>query len=131
MESNIAALKKDNEAKEQTILSLTREKVFSSAGLDIADKRTQYFIKGYEGELDAEAVRMEAEAAGFLSQERNISSDHQQMHDFGAEERMAAAGEGGDPYTPTDLDQQMLKAKSQEELKAIWENAGHLWGAAT
>jgi ribosomal protein L12E/L44/L45/RPP1/RPP2 len=46
---------------------LKRDRAFRQAGLDPDDKRVGYFVKGYEGDLTAEAIRKEAEEAGFLA----------------------------------------------------------------
>ena len=43
-----------------------RRDVFRSAGLDLEDRQVSYFVKAYDGEMDAEVIRAEAEAAGFL-----------------------------------------------------------------
>ena len=59
---------KDAEARasaaEERASSYERQDTFRSAGIDLNDPRAKYFVKGYEGELDAEAIRIEAEAAG-------------------------------------------------------------------
>lgn len=43
-----------------------RELAFYKAGLSPDDPKTSYFIKGYEGDLDAEKIRSAAAEAGFL-----------------------------------------------------------------
>ena len=43
-----------------------RRDVFRSAGLDLEDRQVSYFVKAYDGEMDAEVIRAEAEAAGSL-----------------------------------------------------------------
>lgn len=47
--------------------SLKRELAFAKAGLPMNDPKMSYFIKGYDGDLDASAIRDAAEEAGFLS----------------------------------------------------------------
>ena len=52
---------------ESRISGYERRDTFRSAGLDPDDARVKYFVKGYDGELDPSAIRAEAEAAGFVS----------------------------------------------------------------
>ena len=117
---------------ELELSSIQRRDTFRSAGLDPDDARVKYFVKGYEGELDAEAIRQEAMAAGFLGENSpqvaqnsvldNISSGLQQI---------LAAGEGGDPVSQADLEARIKATTSEEELRGLLESEGILWGAAT
>lgn len=65
-----------NKAKklEAELNSLRRELAFAKAGIPMNDPRMSYFIKGYEGELEAEAIREAAEEAGFLNVEQPAQS---------------------------------------------------------
>ena len=80
------------EAAEARLASYERQDTFRSAGIDLTDPRVKYFVKGYEGELDVDAIRMEAEAAGFL----NIEPSNQPVPNdmLVTEQRIQAAGEG-------------------------------------
>jgi len=51
---------------EQKAADAQRELAFYKAGISPEDKAASYFIKGYEGDLSAEAIRAAAEEAGFL-----------------------------------------------------------------
>lgn len=55
-------------ARDQELAGLRRQMAFMQAGIDPADKKLSYFAKGYEGELDAEAIKAAAMEAGFLSE---------------------------------------------------------------
>lgn len=48
--------------------SLRRELAFTKAGIDPDDPRQSYFVKGYQGDLTSDAIKAEAEKAGFLTQ---------------------------------------------------------------
>lgn len=65
-----------NKAKklEAELNSLRRELAFAKAGIPMNDPKMSYFIKGYEGELEAEAIREAAEEAGFLNVEQPAQS---------------------------------------------------------
>jgi hypothetical protein len=51
---------------EQELLNLKRELAFAKAGIDPNDPKMRYFVKGYDGEMSGDAVRVAAMEAGFL-----------------------------------------------------------------
>tara|TARA_R110002050_G_scaffold71463_5_gene153565 strand:+ start:23 stop:499 length:477 start_codon:yes stop_codon:yes gene_type:complete len=130
----------ENRAKEaESQLAETQERlsgyerrdVFRSAGLDLEDRQVSYFVKAYDGEMDAEAIRAEAEAAGFVGRDASASSSSPIKRDaLDAEQRIAAAGEGGDPVSQADLNSRIAATNTEAELRALMENEGYLWGAA-
>ena len=62
---------------EQELNSLRRELAFAKAGLPMNDPKMNYFIKGYDGDLDADAIREAALDAGFLSsQSQDQAPEH-------------------------------------------------------
>jgi hypothetical protein len=61
--SNIDAL----EAKARRAEAAERENAFYKAGIDPTDTRMGYFLRGYEGEMNAEAIKAAATEAGFLA----------------------------------------------------------------
>jgi hypothetical protein len=116
---------------ELELSSIQRRDTFRSAGLDPDDPRVKYFVKGYEGELHADAIRQEAEAAGFLGADAPIAQNSALDNMLSAEQRILIAGEGGDPVLPPDLDSQIKATNNEDELRALLESNGILWGAAT
>lgn len=130
----------ENRAKEaESQLAETQERlsgyerrdVFRSAGLDLEDRQVSYFVKAYDGEMDAEVIRAEAEAAGFVGRDASASSSSPIKRDaLDAEQRIAAAGEGGDPVSQADLNSRIAATNTEAELRALMENEGYLWGAA-
>tara|TARA_B100000131_G_scaffold54615_1_gene49723 strand:- start:403 stop:873 length:471 start_codon:yes stop_codon:yes gene_type:complete len=115
------------EAAEAKLASYERQDTFRSAGIDLTDPRAKYFVKGYEGELDVDAIRMEAEAAGFLNMEPSNQPVPNDM--LVAEQRIQAAGEGGDPVSPSNLEAQIRATTDQDQLRALMESQGVHWGA--
>ena len=92
-----------------------RRDVFRSAGL----------------EMDAEVIRAEAESAGFIGPDAPAASPSPMMRDaLDAEQRIAAAGEGGDPVSQADLNARIASTNNPEELRSLMESEGYLWGAA-
>ncbi len=116
---------------ELELSSIQRRDMFRSAGLDPDDARVRYFVKGYEGELDAEAIRQEATAAGFLGADAPVAQNSVFNDMLTAEQRIQAAGEGGDPVIPPNLDDLIRATTDQDELRTLLESNGILWGAAT
>lgn len=55
---------------EQELLAAKRELAFTKAGINPDDPKMRYFVKGYEGDLTAEAVRQAALEAGFLASQQ-------------------------------------------------------------
>ena len=111
--------------------SYERRDTFRSAGIDPDDARARYFVKAYDGEMDPDAIRAEAEAAGFLGSDAPAASPTPYMQDaLAAEQRIATAGEGGDPVSQADLNARIAATKNPEELRALMESEGYQWGAA-
>tara|TARA_B100000686_G_C16785560_1_gene974981 strand:+ start:2843 stop:3316 length:474 start_codon:yes stop_codon:yes gene_type:complete len=109
--------------------SYQRRDTFRSAGLDPDDARVKYFVKGYDGELDAEAIRQEAMAAGFISENSPMPEPNAMNDALATEQRIQAAGEGGDPVVSPDLEERIKATTNQDELRALMESEGILWGA--
>tara|TARA_B100000287_G_scaffold49248_3_gene43648 strand:+ start:1365 stop:1838 length:474 start_codon:yes stop_codon:yes gene_type:complete len=109
--------------------SYQRRDTFRSAGLDPDDARVKYFVKGYDGELDAEAIRQEAMAAGFISEDSPMPQPSAMNDALATEQRIQAAGEGGDPVVSPDLEERIKATTNQDELRALMESEGILWGA--
>jgi ribosomal protein L12E/L44/L45/RPP1/RPP2 len=116
---------------ESKLSGYERRDVFRSAGLDLEDRQVSYFVKAYDGEMDAEVIRAEAEAAGFIGRDASATGPSPIMRNaLDAEQRIAAAGEGGDPVSQADLNSRIASTSNPDELRALMENEGYLWGAA-
>ena len=117
---------------EEQLSGYQRRDTFRSAGLDLQDPRVKYFVKGYEGELDVEAIRQEASAAGFLGADAPPpASTAIPPEVLMAEQRIQSVGEGGDPVSQADLEARIKATSNPDELRALMESEGYLWGAAT
>ena len=109
--------------------SYQRRDTFRSAGLDPDDARVKYFVKGYDGELDATAIREEAMAAGFIGADAPMPEPNLTNDALATEQRIQAAGEGGEPVVSPDLEERIKATTNQDELRALMESDGILWGA--
>lgn len=78
-----------------------RELAFYKAGLSPDDPKTSYFIKGYEGDLDAEKIRVAATEAGFLQPEAEAEVDSAPLE---ADARIADAVGGVEGIDTSTLD---------------------------
>lgn len=83
-----------NKAKklEAELNNMKRELAFARAGLPMDDPKMNYFIKGYEGDLDSEAIRNAAFESGFLQASK--APEPQAAPDLGAQTRIMQASAG-------------------------------------
>jgi hypothetical protein len=88
-----------NKAKklERELAQMQRELAFHKAGIPLNDPRMNYFVKGYEGELEAEAIRNAAVEAGFLQIHSEQEEDPQIQESAAAQERVMRASAGAMP----------------------------------
>lgn len=95
-ESSIKSLRKAaSRAKklEQELSQMQRELAFFKAGIPQDDPKMRYFIKGYEGDLESDAIRTAAMQAGFLQAQQN-PEQAQVQETIAAESRVMAASAG-------------------------------------
>lgn len=88
-----------NKAKklEAEMESMKRELAFARAGLPLDDPSLAYFVKGYDGDLEAESILEAAEQAGFIEivEDDEYEEPQQQTHQDPAQDRVMAAAAGG------------------------------------
>lgn len=88
------------EAKARNADQLARENAFLKAGVSVEDPKLSYFLRGYDGELTAEAIRAEAVAAGFMPAPAPTEQEQQIATTAAAAQRVAeAAATAGNPDT--------------------------------
>jgi hypothetical protein len=90
---SLRAAAKGKKQLEQELAELKRELAFAKAGLPMNDPKMNYFIKGYDGELSAEAIRQAALEAGFLASQPN-EPDPQLAATGAAQQRVMQAASG-------------------------------------
>jgi hypothetical protein len=120
---------------EAQIEQMQRKEVFRDAGLNPTDKMTEYFMKGYEGELSVEAIQTEANSAGLSAMTTQASVGNlaeqqaQQQEQFDAERRIAQAGDDAGPVSDPSLNELIRQTNNPDELRALWEANGGTWNA--
>ena len=73
---------------------LKRELAFFKAGIDTDDPKMKYFAKGYDGEMEAEAIKAAAVEAGFYQQPAQGEQPAAQSFNDGGQQRVMAASAG-------------------------------------
>lgn len=114
---NLEAKNKELEAKLLQASEAQRKLAFVEAGVDVNAPSARYFVKGYEGEMTAEAIRQAA-------QEVNLIGGTQPKQEIQAEQnawdRVSKAKSFGDASEPeVDWNTKIRNAKSQEEVHQI------------
>lgn len=109
------------------LAQLQREVSFRDAGVDPNSKQGQYFMRGYDGEMTADAIRAEAAELGLTGQP--VQTQQPQV-DYGAEQRIAMAADDAGPVTNPELDTLIRQTNNPDELRELMEAHGHTWNAA-
>ena len=121
---------------EAQIQQMQRKEVFRDAGLDPSNKMTEYFMKGYDGELSIEAIQAEANDAGLSTMTTQASigkleeQPAQQQAQFEAERRIAEAADDAGPISDPSLNELIRQTNNADELRQLWEANGGTWNAA-
>jgi len=121
---------------EAQVQQMQRKEVFRDAGLDPSNKMTEYFMKGYEGELSVEAIKAEAQSAGLsnvVSQVNtaNLEQQAQFMEQVEAERRIAEAGDDAGPVTDPQFESLIKQTTNAAELTQLLESNGFTINAMT
>ena len=117
---------------EAQIQQMQRKEVFSDAGLDPSNKMTEYFMKGYDGELSIEAIQAEANSAGLstMTTQASIGNLAEQQAQFEAERRIQQASDDAGPVSDPSLNELIRQTNNADELRQLWEANGGTWNAA-
>ena len=121
---------------EAQVQQMQRKEVFRDAGLDPSNKMTEYFMKGYEGELSVEAIQAEAQSAGLSNvvSQANTSMVEQQAQfaeQVEAERRIAEAGDDAGPVADPQFESLIKQTNNIDELRQLWESNGGTFNAMT
>lgn len=82
-------------AKAQRELEMLRKELaFYKAGISTDDPKMKYFVRGYDGEITAEAIRNAALEAGFIASQQNEQVEEANQQVFSAQQRVMAASAG-------------------------------------
>ena len=115
LEAEVKALR----AERQQFEAERRELTFVKAGIDPADTKVKYFVKGYDGDLNPEAIRSAAIEAGFLSPDPQPETVSEQQ----AWQRTNQVAAGAGNVQPPSIDDRIRNATSEAEVLAILTEA--------
>lgn len=108
---------------EQRAEEAERRLAFSEAGISTSDPKLAYFVKGYEGELTADAIRQAALDAGFIEDKSGAGSGSGATDaELETQRRIDAATGGADTLTPdreAERDAKLKAARTAAEFDAI------------
>ena len=93
-----------NKAKklETELRFVKRELAFARAGIPMDDPKMGYFVKGYEGEMEADSIRAAAIEAGFISPPQQNQAAPEQTRSFESQQKVMAASAGAIPEDTTE-----------------------------
>lgn len=96
-----------------------RELAFVKAGIDPASPQAKYFVKGYDGDLNPEAIRAAAEEAQLITPQQSVSDTDKAAW---KQSNKIAAGSESAADGPSWM-KRINDASSPEELSAIFAEA--------
>ncbi|ANH49355.1 hypothetical protein uvFWCGRAMDCOMC429_032 [Freshwater phage uvFW-CGR-AMD-COM-C429] len=108
---------KASEAKVKEFEGAARELNFVKAGVNTSDPGAKYFVKGYDGDLSPEAIRVAAQEANLIpvSNGETVQASEQQ-----AWSRVNNASREGEKFEPvTDWNEKMANAKNEQEVNQL------------
>ena len=108
---------------EKELLETKRLLAFARAGIDPDDPRMKYFVKGYEGDLTAQAVREAATEAGFITVKSSEGKVPQEIAE--AQDRVVSAAVGASVHNSNEaaILSQMEQAMQEGGVDAMLEVA--------
>jgi hypothetical protein len=96
-----------------------KELAFAKAGIDLNSPMAKYFVKGYDGELTPEAIRMAAEEAQLVAPQKQVEDTDKAGWQ---ESNKIASGAVTAPNVPSWIDR-INEANSESELLEIFAEA--------
>ena len=116
-------LEKETEALRKQVAeaeAAKRELAFVKAGINPTDPMAKYFVKGYDGNLDPEAIRQAAVEARLISPpDTTPTADEAQA--WQRTNKIAAGAQTAQP--PVDWQRRINEARNPQEVEAILAEA--------
>jgi hypothetical protein len=115
----LEAEKAELRAELDAVQGAARELAFVKAGIDPELPISKYFVKAYDGELSADAIREAGIEAGLLK-DTQAESIKQEAGTWNRTNQIAA---GSESDVPVDFVQRISQAKSQAEVEKLLAEA--------
>ena len=101
--------------------AIKRENAFMKAGIPIDDPMAKYFVKGYDGEISAEAIRAAAQEANLIQKAAEDAKAKSEVDAWNRISRAQRAGETSEPVA--DWNAKLNQARSEQEVLQILAQA--------
>jgi len=122
--SEIKGLRKaaeENPKLKAELNAAKRELAFVKAGIPLEDPKMSYFVKGYDGDLEADAIRQAAVDAGFITIQQQQPDPVQQQAQASQQRVMQASAGVGAAYDPSGVLHGMEQAMAEGGLDGMME----------
>lgn len=101
--------------------AIKRENAFMKAGIPMDDPMAKYFVKGYDGEISAEAIRAAAQEANLIQKAVEDAKAKSEVDAWNRISRAQRAGESSEPVV--DWNTKLNQARNQDEVMQILAQA--------
>jgi len=101
--------------------AIKRENAFMKAGIPMDDPMAKYFVKGYDGEISAEAIRAAAQEANLIQKAAEDAKAKSEVDAWNRISRAQRAGETSEPVA--DWNAKLNQARSEQEVLQILAQA--------
>lgn len=114
---NLEAKNKELEAKLLEATEAQRKLAFVEAGVDITSPASRYFVKGYDGEMTADAIRQAAQETNLLGAMQTKPEVQAEQQAWNRVSKAKSLGENSEPES--DWNTKIRNAKSQDEVMQL------------
>jgi hypothetical protein len=114
---NLEAKNKELEAKLSEATEAQRKLAFVEAGVDITSPASRYFVKGYDGEMTADAIRQAAQETNLIGAMQTKPEVQAEQQAWNRVSKAKSLGENSEPES--DWNTKIRNAKSQDEVMQL------------
>ena len=114
---NLEAKNKELEAKLSEATEAQRKLAFVEAGVDITSPASRYFVKGYDGEMTADAIRQAAQETNLIGAMQTKPEVQAEQQAWNRVSKAKSLGENSEPEM--DWNTKIRNAKSQDEVMQL------------
>ena len=111
------ARNKELEAKLLEATEAQRKLAFVEAGVDITSPASRYFVKGYDGEMTADAIRQAAQETNLIGAMQTKPEVQAEQQAWNRVSKAKSLGENSEPES--DWNTKIRNAKSQDEVMQL------------
>jgi hypothetical protein len=116
---NLRAKARKADQYERELAQMKREVAFMKAGIPMEDPRIGYFVKGYDGDLDPQAIRTAAVDAGFIQIQQPAPDPAVEQARDGQSRVMNATGGTVPQFDTAGVDYAMQQAYAEGGLEGL------------